>query len=233
MCWLFEYIFKSDTNVKIVSYNLKHLIKEKDYNYHCSLISLLYYLDYEYENIFFEPLLENINNDILFTTDYKKNTYVINWKGNIKNTHELYNRSIPIEKLIKLFKLSNINWIVITKNITKQELFILNKYNIKYCGDKIDINKSFCDSINILKKVDGVITTDTSIAHLSLNMNLNTYKIKSIIVITILILTSLYSNAQSPIGAWERYYDDDNGNTIRSVVIFSEKFQYTARNFAG
>ena len=59
-------------------------------------------------------------------------------------------------------------------------------------------------------------------------MNLNTYKIKSIIVITILILTSLYSNAQSPIGAWERYYDDDNGNTIRSVVIFSEKFQSIA-----
>ena len=59
-------------------------------------------------------------------------------------------------------------------------------------------------------------------------MNLNTFKIKSIVVITILILTSLYSNAQSPIGAWERYYDDDNGNTIRSVVIFSEKFQSIA-----
>ena len=59
-------------------------------------------------------------------------------------------------------------------------------------------------------------------------MNFNTYKIKSIIVITILILTSLYSNAQSPIGAWERYYDDENGNSIRSVVIFSEKFQSIA-----
>ena len=58
-------------------------------------------------------------------------------------------------------------------------------------------------------------------------MNLNTCKIKSI-VISILILTSLYSYTQSPIGAWERYYDDENGNTIRSVVIFSEKFQSIA-----
>ena len=59
-------------------------------------------------------------------------------------------------------------------------------------------------------------------------MDLNTYKIRFIIVTAILILTSLYSYAQSPIGAWERYYDDDNGNTIRSVVIFSEKFQSIA-----
>ena len=59
-------------------------------------------------------------------------------------------------------------------------------------------------------------------------MDLNTYKIRFIIVTAILILTSLYSNAQSPIGSWERYYDDDNGNTIRSIVIFSEKFQSIA-----
>nr|AOE06175.1 hypothetical protein [uncultured bacterium]CBL87575.1 hypothetical protein S18_920_0014 [uncultured Flavobacteriia bacterium] len=59
-------------------------------------------------------------------------------------------------------------------------------------------------------------------------MNLYTYKIRSITVISILILTSLYSYAQTPIGAWERYYDDVNGNSIRSVVIFSKKFQSIA-----
>ena len=59
-------------------------------------------------------------------------------------------------------------------------------------------------------------------------MDLNTYKIRFIIVTTILILTSLYSYAQNPIGAWERYYDDENGNSIKSVVIFSEKFQSIA-----
>lgn len=177
LCWLFEYIFKNNKNVKIISYNFKHLIK--NFNYHCSLISLLYYLDYDYENIFFEPLLENISYDIPYSIDYKKNSYIINWKGNIKNSHELHNRCIPIENLTKLFKLTNINWIVITKNITKEELTILNKYNIQHYDNNIDINKSFCDSINIFKKVDGVITTDTSIAHLSLNMNLNTYVLLS------------------------------------------------------
>ena len=59
-------------------------------------------------------------------------------------------------------------------------------------------------------------------------MDLNTYKIRFIIVTAIVILTSLYSYAQSPIGAWERYYDDENGNSVKSVVIFSEKFQSIA-----
>ena len=59
-------------------------------------------------------------------------------------------------------------------------------------------------------------------------MNLNTYNIRYITVISMLILISLYSYAQTPIGAWERYYDDENGNSIRSVVIFSEKFQSIA-----
>ena len=56
-------------------------------------------------------------------------------------------------------------------------------------------------------------------------MNLITKKTELIIVLSILISTCLYTCAQSPIGAWERYYDDENGNSIRSVVIFSEKFQ--------
>ena len=59
-------------------------------------------------------------------------------------------------------------------------------------------------------------------------MSLNTYNIRSITFISMLILISLYSYAQTPIGAWERYYDDENGNSIRSVVIFSEKFQSIA-----
>ena len=34
--------------------------------------------------------------------------------------------------------------------------------------------------------------------------------------------------SQSPIGAWERYFENENGTEIRSVVIFSEKFQSIA-----
>jgi len=59
-------------------------------------------------------------------------------------------------------------------------------------------------------------------------MNFDSFKTKLSITIIILILANLFSYAQSPVGAWERYYNDENGNTIRSVVIFSEKFQSIA-----
>ena len=53
-------------------------------------------------------------------------------------------------------------------------------------------------------------------------------KIKFTLTLSVLILINLFSYAQSPVGAWERFYDDEDGNNIRSVVIFSEKFQSIA-----
>ena len=42
------------------------------------------------------------------------------------------------------------------------------------------------------------------------------------------LFISIQMFCQSPLGAWERYYQDQNGAEIRSVVIFSEKFQSIA-----
>lgn len=56
-------------------------------------------------------------------------------------------------------------------------------------------------------------------------MKKHIHKIKFTLTLSVLILINLFSYAQSPVGAWERFYDDENGNNIRSVVIFSEKFQ--------
>jgi len=56
-------------------------------------------------------------------------------------------------------------------------------------------------------------------------MKKHIHKIKFTLTLSVLILINLFSYAQSPVGAWERFYDDEDGNNIRSVVIFSEKFQ--------
>ena len=56
-------------------------------------------------------------------------------------------------------------------------------------------------------------------------MKKHIHKIKFTLTLSVLILINLFSYAQSPVGAWERIYDDEDGNNIRSVVIFSEKFQ--------
>ena len=49
-----------------------------------------------------------------------------------------------------------------------------------------------------------------------------------IIRIIALLFMSLASFSQNPVGAWERFYKNESGIEIRSVVIFSEKFQSIA-----
>ena len=50
-------------------------------------------------------------------------------------------------------------------------------------------------------------------------------KFKLIFLLIVSLSSNLWCFSQNPIGAWERYYEDEKGTNIRSVVIFSEKFQ--------
>lgn len=59
-------------------------------------------------------------------------------------------------------------------------------------------------------------------------MKKNKIKFKIIFLFLISVLLNSCSNEKSLIGAWERYYENENGIEIRSVVIFSEKFQSIA-----
>ena len=47
-------------------------------------------------------------------------------------------------------------------------------------------------------------------------------KILSLIIFTLL---SISINAQSFIGAWERYHNSEKGEELKSVVIFSDGYQ--------
>ena len=56
-------------------------------------------------------------------------------------------------------------------------------------------------------------------------MKKNRSKLKFIFLLIIFLSFNFLCFSQSPIGAWERYYEDESGTKIKSVVIFSEKFQ--------
>jgi len=72
-----------------------------------------------------------------------------------------------------LFKLTHIQWISITKDITDEERCILNDYNVEYLP--LDQQESFRHSITLLKQVNGIITTDTSLAHICGTLGVNCY----------------------------------------------------------
>ena len=180
--WIFDNIFKDISNFRIVSYNEPNKIGHFDY--HCNLLMLLNYLKIDYDNIIFKPLFinmeykqEEMHKKLIYDIKNNKNkTYIINWKGNSQNLHEKNNRRMELLNAIPLFKLKNINWIVITKDITKDESLILEKYGVKYYGKLLDNgNNSYEDSISIIRNVEGVFSTDTSLVHLCANLNIKTY----------------------------------------------------------
>jgi hypothetical protein len=180
--WFFNDCFRNIKNIKIIGYSQSYLIG--NYDHHCSLMSLMNYLNISYSDIQFTPMFKNINYkceekhlQIINKIKKSKNkTFVFNWKGNPKNTHEQNNRKMELSQAEPLFKIHNINWIVITKDISSEERKILNQHNVDYYGDILDNgNNSFEDSISILKNVDGVFSTDTSLVHLSANLDIQTY----------------------------------------------------------
>tara|TARA_B100000963_G_scaffold361602_1_gene398042 strand:- start:712 stop:2370 length:1659 start_codon:yes stop_codon:yes gene_type:complete len=182
IAWIFNDIFKKYNNLNIVTYELHYLMGPFDY--HCSLMYLMKCFNIEYNNIYFEPLLENMKIEITennksIINDIKNNknkTYIFNWKGNPKCGHEKSNRRMDLKHAIPLFNLKNITFIVVTKDVTPEEKRILLENNVKYIGDQIDNNENcFQDTIGIFKNVDGIISTDTSLVHLAANLNLNTY----------------------------------------------------------
>ena len=167
--WFFKKMQSDYDNLELIKYTESSKIPHFDY--HCSLIYLIKELKITYNTLDFTPLFRHIG-------ECKKDNkikYILNWKGNSQNLHEISNRRMNLEYAKKLFKIPNINWCVITKNITKEEHKILKKYNVEYFENIDNGINAFEDSVSIIKSCSGVITTDTSIAHLSLNLEIPTY----------------------------------------------------------
>ena len=82
---------------------------------------------------------------------------------------------------IPLLKQENIQWVVISKNVNENERIILSKYNVLYCGDYIDNEyDAFRESVHIINNVDGLISTDTCLVHISPSLNIKTFVLLTI-----------------------------------------------------
>lgn len=170
--WIFSKVFGKISNLKIIVYN-DHIDK---FDYHCNLIMLMYYLGITYDNIPVNYYLKDLVLEKKKIFDNTKRNVCINWGGSKKNNIiEKYNRSIPLQLLIPIFKkYTDINWISIKKDISHDETVILENYNVKNLGPIIDNNgNSFEDTIHIFKETELVITTDTSIAHVAGTLDTN------------------------------------------------------------
>ena len=177
--WIILQTFNDISNLQIIF----DPSKIDHFDYHCSLITLMKYLNVNETNIEFIPLYQNVQ---LYPNNYTKDlvnqikennkkTYIFNWKGNAKNSNEKHNRSMKLEFACELFKMTNIEWIIVSKDITREEKEYLSSFNIKSHGEHMDNENSFMDTMFLCKNIDGVFSTDTGLIHLTCNLGVKTY----------------------------------------------------------
>ena len=163
-------IFRTDiSNLKI---GIEDSIQDKTFDYKISLGSILKY--------FYKEKLNKNENLIKINKDYsnkwikefdsKKMNVGIAWSGSFTGPNEPY-RSIPLRSLNKLFSL-DINFFCLQNEIWESDLDYFKSSKIINFG-----KYNFGELTSIIPCLDLVISSDTSLLHLSASLNKETWGI--------------------------------------------------------
>jgi hypothetical protein len=184
--WLFKKVFNNIDNLLLFPFSKSiEILNKYKFNHHTNITEIFKLLDKGYDDIKNNNYLKDITGsdiDINNIIHKNKKNIIINWKGNKNNPHEIFNRGMNLSNLSKIFNDNkNINFISVQKDLNDTEKKLLKKYNVVDLSNIIDNNnKTFYDTITIFKNVDCVISTDTSLLHLSGSMNINTIALLTI-----------------------------------------------------
>ena len=179
---LFQYEEIKVINIKDISFN----INLENQNYFSSLTKLAFILTKNDDNknfsINFLPssiIKFKMWNDYFLAFRSKKNIG-INWKGNVKFKLDVY-RSINLKLLEPILQNNLFNFFILNTDLLEKEKLILQKYdNVKIIDSELLLDEkenTFVDTIEIIKNLDLVISTDTALAHISSLLKLKTFLI--------------------------------------------------------
>ena len=151
--------------VRVIEYDLLDLEKEK-FDFQLPICSLPKFLEIKkIEDISYYKLQlpkKNIRN-----LDYNILNIGLAWSGNPNYPKDEY-RSIPFKYFKRILNFNKTNFYKLSKDLRIQELLDYNSYNIIDLGDK-----DFSDLSHLVKDLDLVISSDTSIIHLSGILGIN------------------------------------------------------------
>ena len=138
-------------------------INLENFDYQIPLCSIPKYLNIKNtEDINFYELRKNTEAEKKISLDTQKLNIGLAWSGNKKYFLDSY-RSIPFKYFDNILKLKNINFYKLSKDIKGEEN---NEYDLHHnlfnLGDK-----SFLEISQYIRKLDLVISSDTSIIHLA------------------------------------------------------------------
>lgn len=154
-------------NLKITS---DEDVSDKQFDYKISLGSLLkfFYKEKIDENILIDNDKNNLSNLPIRNFSKNKLNVGIAWSGSFNGPNEPY-RSIPLKSLNRIFSL-DVNYYCLQKEIWERDLSQFNKTKFTNLG-----NYSLNDLVKIIQNLDLVISSDTSILHLSASLNKETW----------------------------------------------------------
>jgi len=182
--WIYQNAYRDIPNIQLVKFSER--IHLPYYHYHTNITMLMFCLGLTYETIYIDYYLCNLPTTRISLEniiDSSKMNVVINWHGNYQNASERFNRGMCLEQMIPLFEceqLSHIRWISVQKEVSQPESAILAKYNVTNLFNSIDNSgNAFKDTLTILKQVELVISTDTSLLHVAATANIRCWGLLS------------------------------------------------------
>ena len=180
-----KFLFKNDGINLININNLKKYIKDNNSSYLTTLPRMAQFCFQKDDRkvINFRKFIKEDNNKSQFWDKYlkefkKKLRIGINWKGDVRYQLDVH-RSINLNILKPIFDVNYIDYFILNNDITENEIdFISNFSNVHLIDQKYFISEkqnAFCETIEIIRNLNLVITTDTAIAHLSAALDAKTY----------------------------------------------------------
>jgi hypothetical protein len=85
------------------------------------------------------------------------------WAGNSAHGNDR-NRSMPLERLVPLFSMPDVDFISVQKNVTEEDAALLEEHGVLQLGQEF---ADFADTAAVIKMLDLLVTVDTSVAHLA------------------------------------------------------------------
>ena len=150
---------------------INQIDQSKNYEFEINLMSLPYFLNLDLDK---PPQHITLNPELIIKNKNKNKILNIGtaWSGN-ENYKFDENRSINLTSLSKIFELKktyDINFYCLQKHIREKDLKYFKEINMKNFG-----NLDFYDLAKEILNLDLVISSDTSILHLSSSLGVKTY----------------------------------------------------------
>lgn len=158
-------------NFKTISY--LNELNEINFNdiYYTHPMSLPYYLNLKYKDLYYGPYLKpNLNSTGLVNKDSNKLKIGLRWQGNQDYDQDLH-RTIPIKQIYDKIKHLNADFYSLQRDVGLEELKTFDN-NIIDLSDKLS---NFEITTSVINDLDIVITSCTSIAHMSAAMGKKTF----------------------------------------------------------